>query len=252
MTMTDSLADEAMPLPIPGTVNFRAAAAGAAGVRPGVLFRSDALGRLGDEGRLALSELGIVRIVDLRSEEEVAEVADDVEGTGIEVVHVPIMAGSLRDSMAQLFAGGGLTLRSLYVAMLRDGGQAFGRVLSLLAEGGPTVIHCTAGKDRTGLAVALALLAIDVPMDVIAEDYARTADNLAGPWADAIAARLAQRDVALEGELRDIVLSSPPEALIGALDEVVLVGGSPDAYLESIGVDGAVRDRLRAALATSA
>lgn len=236
------------PLPIPGTVNFRAASPASAGLRPGVLFRADALGAVGDDGRRALVDLGIRRIVDLRSDQETAEAPDDVDGTGIEVVHVPIMGGSVQDSLAQLFGGGGLTLATLYATMLRDGGAAFARVLGLVAEGGPTVIHCTAGKDRTGIAVALSLLAVGVPLDDVVADYARTEANLAGPWVEAMAARIAAYGIPFDGTLQEIVSGSPAEAIRTALDEVVLVDGSADAYLDGIGVDAALRARLRTAL----
>lgn len=249
--MTSTAVFSAEPLPVAGTVNFRAAVAGSAAVRPGVLFRSDGLGSLGPEGRRALAGLGIARIIDLRSAEEAADAPDDVEGTGIEVVHVPIMAGSLRGFMAQLSDGEGPSLSALYVTMLRDGGAAFARVLSLVAEGGPTVIHCTAGKDRTGLAVALALLAIGVDVDDVVADYARTEGNLAGEWVDAMAGRLASYGVPFEGPIRELVSGSPAGALRGALDEVVLADGSADAYLDRIGVDDELRSLLRAVLSTA-
>ncbi|MCE4026566.1 tyrosine-protein phosphatase [Microbacterium sp. Au-Mic1] len=236
------------PLPIPGTANFRAAAPGAPGLRPGVLFRGDAPAHLGDEGRDALVSLGIARLIDLRSDEEAAEAPDDVADTGIAVHRVSIMAGSVRDAMAQLAGGAVPDLRSLYAMMLRDGGSAFGRALTLIAEGGATVVHCTAGKDRTGLAIALALLAVGVDLETVVADYARTEENLAGAWVERMAARVARYGVALDGDLRELVASSPAPALRGAVQEVVLVNGSADAYLDGIGVDADVRARLRAVL----
>ncbi|MFJ4166027.1 tyrosine-protein phosphatase [Microbacterium sp. NPDC089698] len=236
------------PLPIPGTANFRAAAAGAPGLRPGVLYRADAPARLGDEGRASLEALGIVRLIDLRSDEEVADAPDDVAGTEITVHRIPIMAGSVRDAVTTIAGGGLPDLRSLYVMMLRDGGPAFGRALALLAEDGASVVHCTAGKDRTGLTIALALLAVGIDLDTVVADYARTEANLAGDWVDTMAAKIAQYGLTLEGSLRELVAGSPADAIRGALTEVVLADGSADVYLDAIGVDAALRSRLRDAL----
>src|SRR3546814_16317379 len=54
-------------------------------------------------------------------------------------------------------------------------------MFSQLAAGElPMVINCTAGKDRTGVAAALVLTALDVPRDIIIEDYALSGELLAG------------------------------------------------------------------------
>lgn len=241
---------------VPGTVNFRAVDLGTATtpagerLRDGVLFRSDALHALGDAGRGALRDLGVVRVIDLRSDEEVAEAPDDITGTGIALERVPIMAGSLHEALAHLTTADIPDLQTVYAAMLRDSGRTLGRAVALTAGGGPTVLHCTAGKDRTGLATALVLLAIGFGLDEIAADYARTEANLAGAWLDAMSVRIARLGVPLEGPLRRLVGESPERALRGALDEVVLRDGSAAGYLDAIGVDAAVRARLRDALLT--
>ena len=48
----------------------------------------------------------------------------------------------------------------------------------------PALVHCTAGKDRTGLVIALALGAVGVADEVIADDYARSAEFLVGAYFD--------------------------------------------------------------------
>src|SRR3546814_4751357 len=58
---------------------------------------------------------------------------------------------------------------------------AYREMFSQLAAGElPMVINCTAGKDRTGVAAALMLTALDVPRDIIIEDYALSGELLAG------------------------------------------------------------------------
>jgi protein-tyrosine phosphatase len=249
----DAEATPALPrLAVNGTVNFRAVWARAgdgAALRPGILFRSDALHELGPDGRAALEALGVVRVIDLRSDDEVEHSPDDLDGLGIEVDRVALMAGSVRDSMAQMAgaAGHAFGLVDVYVALLQDG-DALGRAVRLVAEGGPAVVHCTAGKDRTGLVVALTLLAVGVDLDPVLEDYSRTAANLEGVWVDAMTARMAAYGLPLDGVLREIVAGSPAEAMRDALEQVVLVEGDATGYLDAIGVDAGVRQRLRAVL----
>lgn len=64
----------------------------------------------------------------------------------------------------------------LYLAMAERGRDAFARALELLVsdDAGPTLVHCTAGKDRTGVLVALLLSAVGVDRTAIVADYAAT------------------------------------------------------------------------------
>lgn len=68
-----------------------------------------------------------------------------------------------------------------YLAYLRDRPDSFVGALNDIAEGpGPVVVHCAAGKDRTGMVVALALSAVGVERAAIVADYARTGERI-GP-----------------------------------------------------------------------
>lgn len=87
----------------------------------------------------------------------------------------------------------------------------------------PVFVHCTYGRDRTGVIMALVLLALGVPEDAIVADYTRTAD-----------AGLAIR----------------PESLRAVLDEVARRGGI-EAHLASIGVGPEALAVLRARMATT-
>jgi protein tyrosine/serine phosphatase len=75
-----------------------------------------------------------------------------------------------------------------YVAYLRDRPDSIVAALRAMAapdDDGLAVVHCAAGKDRTGVVVALALAAVGVPRDAIVRDYLATGDRL-----DAVLARL--------------------------------------------------------------
>lgn len=129
----------------------------------------------------------------------------------------------------------------------------FGRYFRALAEtDGPVLIHCAAGKDRTGLLAALTHHVLGVHRDDMVEDYLLTniAVDLEGR-APAIARQLE----ALTGRpaAHDAVvafLGVEPVYLETALAGITARHGSVDGYLEqALGVDAALRDRIGARLA---
>jgi protein-tyrosine phosphatase len=63
-------------------------------------------------------------------------------------------------------------MRDLYRALVNDQAARYAEFFAhLLDSRGPVAFHCTAGKDRTGLAAALVLLALGVPREVVMQDY---------------------------------------------------------------------------------
>jgi protein-tyrosine phosphatase len=110
-----------------------------------------------------------------------------------------------------------------------------------------TLIFCTAGKDRTGLAVALVQTAMGVHRDDILADYLLT-NSAAGNDAR-VAALRKDLDERFGGKLSEdairVVTSVEPQYLDAAFDAIVDRHGSIGKYLaESLGVTPAVRDQL--------
>jgi protein-tyrosine phosphatase len=98
------------------------------------------------------------------------------------------------------------------------------------------VVHCTAGKDRTGVVTALALLAVGVDRDEVVADYARTEANLAGEWLDEMVALMGRFGVPDAPELRVLMGGSPPEALAGVISRIEREHGSAREYLLASGL----------------
>ena len=109
-------------------------------------------------------------------------------------------------------------------------------------------MHCTAGKDRTGVAVALLLDAVGVERDAVVTDYAISERNLAGPWADRMLAGIEQMGAPLTPEIRELVTGTPPAAIEQALTWLDERGGAA-AYLQSGGLTDAELGALRTRLA---
>lgn len=229
-------------LEIPVTYNFRSVA----GTAPGVLYRSDALAKVNREGRARLRGLGVRRVIDLRSDlDRRLGGADRLWGVGATLVKVPMLAGAKKSDVYSL------TLERMYRDLLDRHAGAFGAVVREVAEvsGGAVVVHCTAGKDRSGVAAALIQLAVGVDEATVLEDYARTAANLEGEWADAMLRKLRRFRVERTPQLERLLTGSPVEALAATLEHLETAHGGLDAYLAHGGVTDAHRERLRMRIA---
>ena len=230
-----------MRIDVPRTFNFREVLP----VRPGTLYRSDALHKLTGAGRAKLRELGIARVIDLRGAWDVRLGGRDrLRGTGAELIRIPIDAGTPAAHVSTL------QLRDVYETILRDHGTELGAAIRAIAEApGPVVVHCTAGKDRSGLVVALTLLAIGTPLDQVVADYAITETNLAGEWADRMLRKVRRFRIPLTPTLIEIVTRSPAPALLDALAWIDATHGGVRPYLASIGVTAEHLERLANRLA---
>ena len=150
-------------------------------VRWGQLYRSGSLTQLTDLDRSTIGALGIRAICDLRRLDERSRHPDPEFGPGVTHLYwdEPGEASSLRgESFAQ--SVGGAEARAAMIWMYAQMPVTLvtrvrGMFASLLqGPGAPMILHCMAGKDRTGFAVAMLLSALDVPHNVIVEDYVLT------------------------------------------------------------------------------
>ncbi|AIT60030.1 MULTISPECIES: tyrosine-protein phosphatase [Actinomycetes] len=215
--------------------------------RWGTLFRSDALHRLDDAGRARLAELRIAHIVDLRGTQESLSAQNLVEGLDARVHHLPVFD----DAAPGAQAIGAIALGPLYDHMVDERGAQLAAAVRVIADVGAdeaVLVHCTAGKDRTGLVIAFALRAAGVELDDVVADYAQTADNLRGEWADAMLHTVTSRGVELTPDVVDLVTASPAPIMAALLQRIEREYGSMAGYLLAQGLTSDELDRLTAAL----
>ncbi|MCD9197700.1 tyrosine-protein phosphatase [Aeromicrobium wangtongii] len=171
-----------------GTLNFRAVGAlpttDGRTVIPGKLFRSDTLQFLSAEAvRHFVEDLGIRTIIDLRMGYELKrEGRGPLEGTALSYHHLPftVEGTSSADSAAPVLDPEDPIVPH-YLGYLTTVPESVAGVFNALASGNdalPAVIHCSAGKDRTGVAVALVLAAVGVDDTTIAAEYAAGSDRV--------------------------------------------------------------------------
>jgi protein-tyrosine phosphatase len=237
---------------LPGIVNLRdvggypAAGKGGAGggtVRWRTLLRSDSLHWLDDSGRAALAALGLRTVIDLRTDDEVGAAPTALDGTGAQTFHVPVFDAAAIGRLPP-------ELAAIYRYMIDDCGTAIAEAIGRLCADGalPGLVHCTAGKDRTGLVVAIVLEVVGVPDEIIAADYAMSEASLKPGTAEAIS-RIRAFSVVSRG-LDLGVLGASPQVIRDALARIRARSGSVADYLLGNGLTADDLGSLRASLVT--
>ena len=231
---------------IGGTHNFRDVGgypARTGQTRHGQLFRSDALSALTAAGAAELAMLRIGVVVDLRSRLELRQDHSGVHLPGARWVHVPIQGGSQHS----IVEGEGISLERLYRQILIDSAASVATAVTVIAESGstPVLVNCTAGKDRTGLVVAVALEAAGVERDAVVADYTQSALNLDGDWLDATMTRLVSNGVPISPRLFEAIGGSPDHAMSRLLDWLDNAYGSAAGFLRAHEVPDETIESLR-------
>ncbi|MEA2312519.1 MAG: protein-tyrosine phosphatase [Solirubrobacteraceae bacterium] len=212
-------------------------------LRTGVLFRGDAPIHLDDATRARLAALGLTTIIDLRRGVERERRPSELGWFGGRVLEISLV-GDERRAVNPLNGG----LAGFNHWLYRTRGGAIAEVVAALGSqvALPALVHCSAGKDRTGLLVGLIHSWLGVPDDVVAEDYARSAELLHADTDEAID----KQQVALGVNVRDRpdLLEARPEWIVDALEEVRRTHGGAGDYLIANGAHPDDLGRLRAAL----
>jgi protein-tyrosine phosphatase len=144
------------------------------------IFRSNHLGHLTEADVDVLRGLGLKSAFDLRGTEERAAAICALEQIAVHSLPIePTVVAALRALIAEgtplSSAAAAEIMRDSYRNYVVHNTPRFRALFAhLLEDRAPLVIHCTAGKDRTGFACALVLHALGVPDNVIAEDYLLT------------------------------------------------------------------------------
>lgn len=204
------------------------------------LFRTDSPHRLSEADRASLIRCGLRTAIDLRQAEEVAAAPNTfVASPQIAYRHLPLLNDT--PSMSEVLP----TLVEIYRGILDERGEQVGTVLSALAAPGalPAVVNCTAGKDRTGLIVALMLGLAGVSEEAIVADYALSGACLAGVYLDE-----ARRRAETQGFSYDLLVLCDPDFMRATLAHLKKCYGGIESYVRTTGLGDAEIDRLRQAM----
>jgi len=242
--------------------------AGGGAIRPGAVARSDTPQQLTPSGWRALEAYGIRTILDLRFQAEVdanepldagpgglsrelaaggtdgAAIRADVRTVFVSILGEPDRTlGERFDGISKAQPDEAGSTRAVYLEMLELFRPRFVRAVKAIAdaEEGGVLVHCHAGKDRTGLVVALLLGVVGVSADAIAADYALSGPNLAA----SLSAWIDEVDDSEEREHRRRVGLSPERAMVDVLESLDQRYGGAAGYLGGGGMPEHDIDRLR-------
>jgi protein-tyrosine phosphatase len=205
---------------LPGTRNLRDVggypAGGGRRTRWRTLLRTDALDRLPAASQATLLDLGVRQVIDLRWPIELDEAPSVFRASeSVRYVSIPLLED---DPGPELGPAG--TYRHMLDARAP---QLVEVVRALLdPEGLPAVVGCAAGKDRTGVTIALILAAVGVPTDIVAGDYALSAELFAADVAD---------EHLIDWRAAPAMVDCPPEYILAMLDHLERRHGGAQALL---------------------
>lgn len=220
-------------LPLDGTRNVRDVGgypcAGGRRTRWRTLLRSDELTRLPEHAVDELREIGLRQVIDLRWPDEL-ELSPNIfaDDPAVRYRHIALLVDDPTPHSG---------LAGMYRHVLDERLAQLVEVARALLEpaGLPAVIGCAAGKDRTGITIAVLLSLAGVPEDLVVEDYALSAGYFAVP-----------NHTIPAGDWRHqpLVVDSPPEFMASALDHLRDVHGGARALLRSGGLREVELDAL--------
>lgn len=214
-------------------------------VRMGALFRSDRLSALSLDDLEELGSRGIRTVVDFRAGPEIERdrsrlwpgvtshislpVGDTVDGD-ISMVD-QIFEGRLRSVSEDDMAG-------LYLQMIGSYGERFAQLVAIAADVDhlPMLFHCTAGKDRSGIASALLLEALGVARETVLDDYCLTNELRSHQRMAELAPEFAKINIDID-DVRAI-LSAPRAVMASVLSELDSRYGSQQSNGTGTGVEG--------------
>jgi protein tyrosine/serine phosphatase len=234
--------------------------------RTGALVRSETLRQLTSRGWEALLAHGISTVLDLRFRPEIdadepldpvpaaakEQVAPDGRPASVRTIAVSLLGDAHEELVAHFNAisraqpSAADSTRAIYLEMLELFAPRFATAVAAVADApeGGVLVHCHAGKDRTGLVVALLLDLVGVPGETIATDYALSAANLGtllAAWID----DAADPD---EREQRSRVAGAPHQAMLDVLASLRDRYGGSAGYLLEAGATQGQLDAIRARL----
>ena len=214
-------------------------------VKKGLYFRTGRQDRMTDRDLLKLSELKISTQIDLRKPDEVLDQGrGPLEAMGARYINIAVIPEGGSDQLSRLVGDTGISGKR-YLGYLEFGPTCWLRLFGILADESnlPVVLHCTAGKDRTGVSTAFLLSILGVSRDVIEEDYLLT--NLdTERQADFIERTVGYPDGYDRKKMINIA-GVPNDAMKDFLDGVELKWGSVVEYLEKIGIAKNQMDKIR-------
>jgi protein tyrosine/serine phosphatase len=225
--------------------------AGGGRVRSRVLLRGGSLSHLtSEDAGVLVAHHGVDTVLDLRTAAEIGmERPSALARAGVATAHLPLLTEerfALPEAAVRPDDDVTAVLAGAYRGYLDERGRHVVTAARLVATGdGATVVHCAAGKDRTGVLVAVLLDAVGVDRDAVLDDYEATNERI-----EQIVARLSVSPVHA-AQIASVPLDrhrARPEAMAAVLDGLDEQHGGAAGWLRAHGLDDDTLASLRARL----
>ena len=231
---------------------------GGGATRFGRVYRADRLCTLSDADLRRLEAAGIRHVFDLRSETEASDFPDLLpagaaytrlgmtsdETFQARTIYERIVEGEIKAyGEAEMVAG--------YVRILQNFGPSFAQIVRQVAQGEPTIIHCTAGKDRTGVAAMLLLDLAGVAAEHVVADYALSSERRPSRQYDHTEAKSLRpmlEDHGLDPARFAPLWEARPAVMTATLDALHDRWGGAAGYLAAAGMNDSELEAARASL----
>ncbi|KAI8966375.1 tyrosine phosphatase family-domain-containing protein [Daldinia sp. FL1419] len=228
-------------------------------VRRGLIFRSSEPSKVTDDGVSKLQELGIAKVFDLRSAVEIEKGVRDgydwkiKEWDGASRHFVPVFLDEdySPEALAVRYKNYSSEHAEGFVAAYSDilaaaaspenSYSPFKTILEHLASPSPSppapcLIHCTAGKDRTGVICGLILSLCGVPDEIVAHEYSLTDLGLKSRHEELIAHLMSNPALQTHPTAARRMVSSQKEAMLGTLNKIRQTYGSVEKCVVDLGL----------------
>jgi len=229
-------------------------------LRAGLIYRSDALDELDSDDLERLGSLAIKVCCDLRSDSEREQRPSRWPEGGAPLTLAMAVATDIRVLMPELVKqlrddpsaeGAAQLMRQLYRDLPVACAPVLARLFTMVVEEDdalPLVVHCTAGKDRTGFVIAMLLHALGIPVETIIADYLHTNQRGGRPQGLIKVGKLLEAliGVAAQPDTLKMIMVARTDYLDAAFARIHEDHGSVDSYLAAVaGLDESHRQRLR-------
>tara|TARA_B100001939_G_scaffold344980_1_gene360621 strand:+ start:14 stop:766 length:753 start_codon:yes stop_codon:yes gene_type:complete len=205
-------------------------------IKKGIYFRTGRQDRMSEKDLAELKNLKISTQIDLRKPEEILDQGKGpLENMGADYINIPIIPDGGSDQLSRLVGDTGISGKR-YLGYLEFGPESWLKIFEILAnkDSLPVVLHCTAGKDRTGVSTAFLLSVLGVDRDLIEADYKLT--NLDTERQADFIENSGGFPEGVDREAMILAAGVPEDAMTVFLDGVESRWGSVLGYLEEIGI----------------